>query len=226
MNKSIISWLFRFLIFFGILGMILFGSAGRIDWLPAWFLIVLYAIYLILVYLWSLRNAPELMRERGHIASNVKTWDKVINIVYTILLVLLLIISGLDAGRYHWSSTSIWLQMLGIIGMGASGLVIWWVIATNAFASRWARIQDDRGQVVISKGPYRFVRHPMYSAIIVLCLCIPIELGSWWGLIPGGCVGVLYMLRTKLEDDMLQDELQDYREYAQKVRYRLLPGVW
>jgi len=150
MNKSLISWLFRFLLFFGMLGTILFGSAGRIDWLAAWILIVLYAVYLILVYLWSLRNAPELMRERGHIASNVKTWDKVINIVYTILLVLLLIISGLDAGRYHWSSTSIWLQMLGIIGMGASGLVIWWVIATNAFASRWARIQDDRGQVVIS----------------------------------------------------------------------------
>jgi len=226
MNKSLINWLFRFFIFFGILGTILFGSAGRIDWLAAWILIVLYAIYLILVYMWSLRNAPDLMRERSRIASNVKTWDKIINFFYTILLVFSLILSGLDAGRFHWSTMSLWFQFLGLLGMTLSGLFIWWVIATNAFASRWARIQDDRGQVVISHGPYQFVRHPMYSAIIVLCLCIPMTLGSWWALIPGGCIGVLFVVRAKLEDEMLHKELDAYQEYAQQVKYRLMPWVW
>jgi protein-S-isoprenylcysteine O-methyltransferase Ste14 len=99
-------------------------------------------------------------------------------------------------------------------------------MAENAYASRWVRIQKDRGQRVVTSGPYRYIRHPMYAAIILLVSCIAIELGSWWALIPSALIGMLFMIRMALEDRMLQEELIGYKDYARKVRYRLLPGLW
>ena len=89
-----------------------------------------------------------------------------------------------------------------------------------------ARIQDDRGQVVVTAGPYRFVRHPMYLGVIVLFLGMPVALGSWWALLPGAAIGLLFVLRTAQEDRVLRDELPGYAEYTGRVRYRLVPGVW
>jgi protein-S-isoprenylcysteine O-methyltransferase Ste14 len=89
-----------------------------------------------------------------------------------------------------------------------------------------ARIQDDRGQAVVTAGPYRYVRHPMYLGVILLFLGIPMALGSWWALLPGAAIGLLFVLRTAKEDRMLRDELPGYTEYAQRVRYRLVPDVW
>ncbi len=101
-----------------------------------------------------------------------------------------------------------------------------WVTRTNAYLSRFARIQDDRGQQVVTTGPYRYVRHPMYAAVIPFILCIALILGSWWALVPGAIIAILFVVRTALEDRMLQEELPGYKAYAQHVRYRLLPGVW
>ena len=89
-----------------------------------------------------------------------------------------------------------------------------------------ARIQDDRGQVVVTAGPYRYVRHPMYLGVILLFLGMPVALGSWWALWPGVVIGALFVLRTAKEDRMLRDELPGYAEYTQRVRYRLVPRVW
>ncbi len=118
------------------------------------------------------------------------------------------------------------LQVVGVLLLIFSGIVIWWVISVNYYLSRYARIQDDRGQQVVTEGPYRFVRHPMYAMFIPFMLGIGLVLGSWWALVPGGLIGVLYLVRTALEDKMLQEELPGYREYALKVRYRLFPGLW
>jgi len=104
--------------------------------------------------------------------------------------------------------------------------MIWRTIAENAFASRWARIQVDRGQRVIMTGPYSFVRHPMYIAIQLLVICIPLQLGSLWGLIPSALICLLFVIRACFEDRMLLEELDGYREYANRVRYRLFPGIW
>jgi len=100
------------------------------------------------------------------------------------------------------------------------------VMRTNQYLSRFARIQNDRGQQVVTNGPYRYVRHPMYASIIPFVLCVALILGSWWALVPGAIIAILFVIRTSLEDRMLQKELRGYEEYTQRVRYRLLPGVW
>jgi len=99
-------------------------------------------------------------------------------------------------------------------------------MAANIYFSTTVRIQDDRGHRVVSSGPYQFVRHPGYVGMILIYLGAPIMLGSWWALIPGGLNGVAFIVRTALEDRTLQNELSGYSDYAGRVPYRLLPGVW
>jgi protein-S-isoprenylcysteine O-methyltransferase Ste14 len=88
------------------------------------------------------------------------------------------------------------------------------------------RIQEDRGHQVVTAGPYQYVRHPMYAGNLLGFIAIPLLLGSWWALIPGVMINVVFVVRTVLEDKTLQAELHGYTEYAQKVRCRLIPGVW
>jgi protein-S-isoprenylcysteine O-methyltransferase Ste14 len=99
-------------------------------------------------------------------------------------------------------------------------------MAVNPFLSTVVRIQDDRGHYVVMTGPYRYVRHPMYSAIFIMWPGIALALGSWWALIPAAVIDIIFVIRTALEDRTLQAELPGYAEYAQRTRYRLVPGVW
>ncbi|HLF73124.1 MAG TPA: isoprenylcysteine carboxylmethyltransferase family protein [Anaerolineales bacterium] len=225
LSRFLIRFLASIVLIVGVLGGLLFTSAGRLDWPAAWVLISLYTIFLLFVMSWGYLRAPELMQERGRVASNVKSWDKLINALYLLALILLFIVAGLDE-RYDWSQFPAGLQWLGGLGFSAAGYVIWRTMAENAYLSRWARIQDDRGQTVISSGPYRIVRHPMYAAIITLVICMTLELGSFRALVPAAFAAVIYVIRTRLEDRMLHEELAGYREYASKVRYRLAPGIW
>ena len=117
-------------------------------------------------------------------------------------------------------------KLLAWLGMVLAGALIFWALATNTYLSRMARIQDDRGQVVVTAGPYRFIRHPMYLGVILLFVCMPVALGSGWALLPGAVIGALFVLRTAKEDRMLRDELPGYVEYAERVPYRLVPRIW
>jgi protein-S-isoprenylcysteine O-methyltransferase Ste14 len=101
-----------------------------------------------------------------------------------------------------------------------------WAMIENAFFSTAVRIQTDRGQTVCQTGPYRFVRHPGYVGFILQSLATPILLGSIWALLPGMAAGIALVVRTGFEDRALQVELPGYREYAQQIRFRLLPGFW
>jgi protein-S-isoprenylcysteine O-methyltransferase Ste14 len=96
----------------------------------------------------------------------------------------------------------------------------------NRFFSAVVRIQRDREHTVVTSGPYRLIRHPGYAGALITSLAIPLLLGSLWALIPAALVVCLLILRTALEDRTLQEKLDGYREYAGRVRYRLLPGVW
>jgi protein-S-isoprenylcysteine O-methyltransferase Ste14 len=218
--------IFSIILLIVIMDGLLFGAAGRLDWFGAWLLTGLYLAFLLIVVFWATRKAPGLMEERSRMAENVKSWDKVITWVYTVFLLGMLVVAGLDAGRFRWSVMPVALQIVGVILLIFAGAVIWWVMSVNYFLSRYARIQDDRGQQVITEGPYRYVRHPMYAMLVPFMFGIAFVLGSWWALVPAGLIGVLYVIRTALEDRMLQEELPGYREYAQKVRYRLFPGIW
>jgi protein-S-isoprenylcysteine O-methyltransferase Ste14 len=99
-------------------------------------------------------------------------------------------------------------------------------MGANAFFSAVVRIQTDRGHQVADRGPYRFIRHPGYLGAIAFSLGVPLLLESWWALIPGLMSVILFLVRTHLEDQTLQEELPGYSEYAQKVRFRLFPGFW
>jgi protein-S-isoprenylcysteine O-methyltransferase Ste14 len=225
-GQSIVSLLPNLLAVVAGLAAILFISAGRLDWLQAWAFTLAFGGFLTGYGLWMLRNDPGQMNERSQVGQNTKTWDKVILTTYMVLLLTMLVLAGLDAGRFGWARAPLALQILGWCGAAFAGFVIFRTAAVNTFLSRTVRIQDDRGQRVIDTGPYARVRHPMYLGIIVLMVSIPLLLGSLWALNPGAMIGILFIVRTALEDRTLQEELPGYPEYARRVRYRLFPWIW
>lgn len=208
---------------FLILAAILFISSGRLDWVWAWaYLGVGVGILVINLLVMS----PELIAERSEIKEDVKGWDRVLGIFIGVLTLGALVVIGLDA-RFGWSPRLAWTIQVG-------GLVIWtlgqglfsWAMASNVFFSGAVRIQMERDHTVATGGPYRYVRHPGYVGYIISWLATSLALGSLWGLIPAGLVMCLMVVRTALEDGVLQEELDGYKEYAGQVPYRLLPGIW
>jgi protein-S-isoprenylcysteine O-methyltransferase Ste14 len=226
MAGKTIRFIWRVLLTTAVVAGLFFLPAGRLDWPEAWLFLFAFLGFLLLYYVWAHRRDPAQLQERKKPGPNVKSWDKVIMALYTGLLLLLFPVCALDAVRFHWSGVSAAMECLGWLGLACAGGIILRAAATNTFLSSTARIQDDRGQTVVAAGPYRFVRHPMYLGIIVLFLGIPVALGSFWGLIPGAAIGILFLLRTALEDRMLQKELPGYAAYAARVKFRLVPGVW
>ena len=136
------------------------------------------------------------------------------------------VLAGLDIGRFHWSSVSSSVQIAGVVGYGLALSVNFWALQTNRFYSSVVRIQSDRGQVVIDGGPYRFVRHPGYSATLCALFAGGIALGSWLAMLPVLGFAALFLRRTLIEDRLLLAELPGYHGYALRVRHRLVPGVF
>jgi protein-S-isoprenylcysteine O-methyltransferase Ste14 len=209
-----------------VLLLLLFGSAGTIYWIEAWILIIIYFIYVMGSFIWLKKNNPELLKERTSRRNEGKWWDKIILTIYTILLMFMLVICGIDAVRFHWSNLPLILKIIGFIGYIPSVIIIFLTIKENAYLSEVVRIQKDRSQQVVKTGPYKYVRHPMYSGIILMILFTPFALGSFIALIFSGLIIILFIIRTYLEDKTLQNELPGYKEYIKKVRYRLVPGLW
>jgi len=205
---------------------VLYALAGRLDWTGGALFCLVYFSFLAFMLTWSSRCAPDLLQERSRRAENVKSWDRMLLAVYAVLLLSLLVVGALDGGRFRWSHVPLPLVCGGAAGFAAVLMWIWWVASVNRYLSRWARIQDDRDHQVVTSGPYRFVRHPMYAAFLPGGVFACFTLESWYALVPAGMIFLLFIVRTALEDRMLLNELPGYREYAAHVRYRLLPGLW
>jgi protein-S-isoprenylcysteine O-methyltransferase Ste14 len=206
----------------------LFAAAGTLDWLPAWIFIGSYLFFFSIWIWWGLKNRPELIAERGQALQrkDAKSWDQVVVRVNLLLSLVTYVVVGLDAVRFGWTSVSLPAQVLGGGLLLFSYVFSFWALASNPFASGTVRIQKERGHTVSTGGPYRFVRHPMYVGSLAGDIGIPLFLGSYWGLVPGFLMAALFVYRTWREDRTLQEELPGYKEFTQKVRYRLLPGVW
>jgi protein-S-isoprenylcysteine O-methyltransferase Ste14 len=143
-----------------------------------------------------------------------------------IVAIVMLIIAGLDK-RFEWSPNLPLLLHITAFVITALGYSLGtWATSVNRFFSAVVRIQRDRGHTVVSSGPYRLIRHPGYAGAVVTSLATPLLLGSLWALIPAVLAVCLIIIRTALEDRTLQEELEGYHDYAERVRYRLLPGVW
>jgi protein-S-isoprenylcysteine O-methyltransferase Ste14 len=207
-------------------GCVLFGIAGRVNWSGGWLILLLFAGHTFLSGWWLSRRDPELLKERLTTASNVPQWDRLIWRGNRISLVMLLATAALDAGRFRWSAMPTLVQMIGTAAVVAALPVIWWCGATNRFLSGKARIQSERGHTVVQDGPYRFVRHPLYAVRVFSTIGAALALGSWLALVPAALNVVLLVLRTSLEDRLLTAELPGYRQYAEHVPARMVPGLW
>lgn len=223
-SKGIMARLGIILFFFGAL---LFGPAGRLNWLEAWLFLIIYSAWAFPVVIWLKRNNPELFKERlSFFKKPAKGWDKIIVLAGTISFIALFLIAGFDAVRYQWSETPVFLQILGFLGLFPSLGLIFLVMRENTYLSRVVEVQKEKGHKVITTGPYKYVRHPMYVAVILLYFSIPLALGSLIALIPSSLLAIIIIIRTHLEDRTLHKELLGYEEYGKKVKYKLLPGVW
>lgn len=166
-------------------------------------------------------------RARSLESEDVKEWDKVILLFGAIIGPLVIfMITGLDV-RFSWSpDIPLLFQSLALIGVIMGYVIGGWAMVANKFFSAVVRIQKERNQIVVSDGPYKVVRHPNYAGAILTLLSTPIMLGSLWAILPVVLVLYLTIVRTHLEDKTLQEELDGYREYSSRVRFRLLPGIW
>jgi protein-S-isoprenylcysteine O-methyltransferase Ste14 len=206
---------------------ILFLVPGRWDLPMVWIYVAIYAGFLLASWVFIFRRDPDLLHERQHPGPDAKRWDWIWLRIYTLFILAIFIVAGLDVGRFHWSdAVPLWLQIACLVGFTACLGFVGWAIAENTFFSEVVRIQQDRGHYVVMTGPYRYVRHPGYLGNIIAWPCTALVFGSWWALLPAGIVVALYVFRTALEDRTLQEELVGYAEYARQVRYRLVPGVW
>lgn len=215
----------RGLALLGSLMALFFGSAGTFNWPEAWLFLFLYAVAVTGMVVWMKKNDPELLKERMS-KKDAKTWDKIIMVIYSILVMIMLAIAGFDAVRYHWSDVPLALKVIGFLGFFPAYMLIFWTMTQNRYLSDVVRIQEERGHEVCTTGPYRYVRHPMYVGVIIFVLCLPLALGSFFALILSAAIISVFLLRTSLEDKTLQKELPGYKEYAERVRYRLMPGIW
>jgi protein-S-isoprenylcysteine O-methyltransferase Ste14 len=212
----------RVLIVEGLLAATLFASAGRID-LP-WFWAVL-AVHSALITVAMSSIDPALRRERLKPGPGGR--DRYLRLIALPFLLAHLIVAGLDVGRFHWSRPiPAGVQAVALIGYSAGMALSVCAMVNNRFFSPVVRIQHERGHTLVTSGPYRFVRHPGYVGAILASACGGVALGSWWSLVPLVPFAVLFLRRTAVEDRMLRADLDGYAGYAERVRYRLVPGLW
>jgi protein-S-isoprenylcysteine O-methyltransferase Ste14 len=204
----------------------IFYLAGKLDWIRGW-------LYIALVtcgqgasacYIWQ-RN-PEVLIRRGEIGENTKVWDRILLGIFGLMFVGILGVGALDA-RYAWSSMTWHWWPVGAALYLAFVVVLTWAMTANPHFEKVVRIQADRNHQVIDTGPYAIVRHPGYLATIIgFILPAPLLLGSWFAFAPAILTTICLIVRTVLEDRTLRKELPGYEEYAKRVRYRLLYGIW
>jgi protein-S-isoprenylcysteine O-methyltransferase Ste14 len=205
-----------------VLGGVLFGSAGRFDLPFLWGFLAVYAVGMALAVVLM---PSDLIKER--MRPGAGGTDRALRFTIIPFFAAHLIIAGLDVGRFGWSTPMpTWLQVVGLAGLAAGFALSLAGVRVNRFFSPVVRIQSERGHHVVTDGPYRWIRHPGYTSTFVMLVASGMALGSWWSLLPLAPVAVMILRRTIIEDRFLHEHLPGYAEYASRVRWRLLPGVW
>jgi len=226
-NQAALRMLGSFLAALLLSAVLIFGGAGRLDWTLGWIFVTAWIVPK-LVFLVLLRwRDPALLVERATKHKNAQPYERIILPLYFVFAFGTFIVGSLDGGRFRWSgelpiALIVAAYIIYLLGNSLAG----WTINSNPFFSAESRLQTDRAQKVASTGPYRFVRHPAYSAAFLLWITTGLMLESWWAVIPGLLAGLMMIIRTVYEDRMLNAELPGYVEYARQIRYRLIPGIW
>ncbi|MGF6778372.1 methyltransferase family protein [Paraburkholderia sp. GAS334] len=210
------------------MGVLLFGAADTWAWPAGWCYLAEMGALGLWIGLRLARHDPGLLEERLKplVQRGQSGWDKLFMTCVAIVWCAWLVLMALDARRWQWSFVPLWLNIAGALAMFLCVWMTWFVFRANSFAAPVVKVQTERGHQVIDSGPYAWVRHPMYAAAILFFIGSPLLLGSWWGL---ACVPLLVAgigWRAVMEERMLAAQLPGYAEYAGRVRYRLVPGVW
>ncbi|HJX92199.1 MAG TPA: isoprenylcysteine carboxylmethyltransferase family protein [Pyrinomonadaceae bacterium] len=208
-----------------VIAVILFITAGTVDYWQAWAFLVILIILSLLITIYLIRNDPELLkrRMRGGPTAEKRVSQRVIMIFTSLGFIGLLVVPGLDR-RFGWSTVPLALVIAGDTLVALGYYFIFLVFRQNTYTS--ATVEVAANQKVIDSGPYSLVRHPMYAGALLYLLGTPLALGSYWGVVPFIAVIPFLIWRIFDEEKMLTRELEGYAEYKQRVRYRLVPGVW
>jgi protein-S-isoprenylcysteine O-methyltransferase Ste14 len=225
-NDGVVRWIVKSLLGILILAAVLFLAAGQWDWRGGWLYLGLTLMVQIVTGLLLIRLSPDLVAERSRLQPGTKRWDILLALLIAYHPLYVGIVAGLDV-RWGWSPPfPAALPWIGLIVALLGSLFTTWAMIANRFFSGTVRIQTERGHQVATHGPYGFVRHPGYVGILLFSLATPLILGSVWAFLPVALMIVVIFIRTALEDHTLHAELDGYRAYAGRVRYRLLPGLW
>jgi len=206
---------------------LLFAFAGTLHWPGAWAYLIASALIGPACGLWLARVDPGLLAERMRLTAREgqPAEDKRFMLVFVVIAVLWFVAMGLER-RFHGASAGVTLIVLGLGLYVLSTILIMWVFRTNSFAAPVVKVQTERDHHVISTGPYALVRHPMYTSVLLFFIAVPLMLGSWWGLGFVPVFFVMFAIRTGIEERTLVAGLSGYADYAARVRYCLVPGVW
>jgi protein-S-isoprenylcysteine O-methyltransferase Ste14 len=218
---------FQAVLFPFLFGVVLFLPAETLAWPSAWAMLAVYTGGMLLTNLWLIARRPGLAKERLVIPRNAERWDlRLISVVNFLLLGVMLPLAGLDHRLGGSPPLPPAISLFALLSFAASFLFLAGLMAINEFFSSAVRLQSERGQIPVRRGPYRVIRHPGYLAMILQFLSIPVALGSLWALLPALAAGAVYVFRTIREDRFLLDNLPGYAEYAGIVTRRLIPGIW
>lgn len=222
-HKNIARRIIQVVVSILLMALILFVSAGTIHWPFAWILIL---ISILVVIVNALIFPPELISERGKRKENVEKWDKWVTGIMIPIGIGVYLVAGLDH-RLGWTeSYATWIRLSGILFFILGNIMVSWAMVSNHYFSTAVRIQYDRGHQVAVTGPYQYVRHPGYLGMMIYHCFTPVLLGTLWALIPAFLTSLLFIVRTGMEDKTLKTKLDGYKDYAEKVKYRLVPGIW
>ena len=207
------------------MGLALFVPAGSFAWFAGWVYLILFVFFGIVITLWLLRHDPGLLEERMGFKPQ-KAWDKMFVTALFIVFLVWLVLMPLDAVRFHWSRMAAWLQVAGAIVLIFSFYIFYLTYRENPYLSGVVRVQEDRGQTVVTTGPYRHVRHPMYTGAFLYFLGTALLLGSWYGVLFEPIFAGMIAVRAALEERLLREQLKGYAAYMAQVKYRFIPHVW
>lgn len=212
----------RFAGFFVILMPLFFIPAGTWNYWQAWLYLITMTLLMLITVLWLVKNDPALLERRMRMREQ-QSQQRYVIAFSLIFMLLAFILPGLDI-RFGWSQMPAWVAILGDVIVVAGYQMVFWVFRTNSYTSRIVEV--EAGQKVISSGPYALVRHPMYVGAILTYAFSPMALGSYWAVLPGLLILPVLVFRIINEEKLLMSDLDGYCEYTQKVKYRLLPGIW
>lgn len=216
------------MVWFGLMGVIIFGAAGTLNYAGGWLYLGAMLAISIIFGIHGARTDPGLLRERlkPPLQRDQPIADKLVLIPILLLVFAALGFMAADAARWRWSMMPPSVQWAGCGLLLAAFLFIYWTMRTNSFAAPVVKIQRDRGQTIITSGPYAIVRHPMYLGTLFYVAGTSLVLGSWWGLASIPIFALLLGIRTGIEERTLRTGLEGYDDYARRVRWRLIPFVW